>query len=226
MSTESLDSAGIRRAREDVSRVAARMVRTGLVINASGNLSVRVDGAVVISPRGAELESLAPEDCAVVSAAGDSLTDAQPSSETLMHLAVYAETGAAAALHTHSPASVAFTTVRDELPAIHYSMHVLGDTIRVAPYETFGTPALASGAATGIRDRTAVLLRNHGAIVVGDTLAQALQRCLLLEWLCDVYLRALAVGSPTLLSSEQLSEVRARTPQSYDELLASYRAEP
>ena len=39
--------------------------------------------------------------------------------------------------------ATALSCVVDELPCVHYSMLLLGGTVRVAPYATFGTPELA-----------------------------------------------------------------------------------
>ncbi len=49
-----------------------------------------------------------------------------PSSETPMHLAIYAAASAAAVVHTHSPEVVALSASRPELPAIHYAITALG----------------------------------------------------------------------------------------------------
>lgn len=64
---------------------------------------------------------------------------------------------------------------------------------------------------TFLRDRSAVIMGNHGAVTVADTLdrAHALAECL--EYLCDVHLRALATGLPVRTSaSEEIAAVGLR----------------
>ncbi len=132
-----------------------------------------------------------------------------PSSETPMHLAVYAATNAAAIVHTHSPEVIALSASRDELPAIHYAIGTLGGPVRVAPYARFGSAGLASAATQALTGRRAAILRNHGAITCGRTLAEAFDHALLLEWLAGVYRLALSYGEPRILSDAELDEVAA-----------------
>jgi L-fuculose-phosphate aldolase len=129
------------------------------------------------------------------------------SSELPLHLAVYGATDAAAVVHTHSPEVVALSAVRDDLPAIHYAITSLGGPVRVASYERFGSHRLAQAAVSALGGRSAVILRNHGAVSYGASLAQAYERALLLEWLARVYRMACSLGDPHILSAEELDEV-------------------
>jgi L-fuculose-phosphate aldolase len=134
-----------------------------------------------------------------------------PSSETPMHLAIYAATEAAAVVHTHSPEVVALSASRQELPAIHYAITGLGGPVRVAPYVRFGSAGLAAAAVAALDGRSAVILRNHGAVTYGSSLAQAYDRALLLEWLARTYRLALSYGEPSILSAAELDEVTAES---------------
>ena len=67
-------------------------------------------------------------------------------------------------MHTHSPEVIALSAGRDELPAIHYAITGLGGPVRVAPYVRFGSAGLAASAVTALDGRSAVILRNHGAV--------------------------------------------------------------
>jgi L-fuculose-phosphate aldolase len=97
--------------------------------------------------------------------------------------------------------------VLDELPAIHYAMADLGGPVRVAPYIRFGTGELAASAAAALAGRSAVILRNHGALTCGPTLARAYERARTLEWLARVYWYARLAGTPQTLSESALTEV-------------------
>jgi len=128
-----------------------------------------------------------------------------------MHLAVYRATDAEAIVHTHSPFVIALSTVLDELPAVHYAMAGLGGLVRVAPYARFGTRELADAAVAALAGRTAVILRNHGALTYGASLGQAYDRARTLEWLARVYWHARLAGDPRTLTVAQLDEVREAT---------------
>ena len=126
-----------------------------------------------------------------------------------MHLAIYAATQAGAVVHTHSPEVIALSATRKELPAIHYAITGLGGPVRVAPYVRFGSAGLAEAATEALDGRSAVILRNHGAVTYGRDLAQAYDRALLLEWLAQVHRLACSRGEPRILTEAELAEVTA-----------------
>ena len=96
------------------------------------------------------------------------------------------------------------------LPAIHYSIHRFGgDTVPVAEYERFGSDALADLVALALKDRRGALLRNHGAVTYGSSLAEAYDLAVLLEWLARIYWQAKQLGEPRLLTADQVEEVAA-----------------
>ena len=155
-------------------------------------------------------EDMGPDDVCVVRISDGALQSGKrPSSETPMHRAIYAQSSAGAIIHTHPLFVVAVSSVLDVLPAVHYAMAKLGGPIRVAPYARFGSKQLAAVAAEGIEGRTAVILRNHGALTYGDTLMEAYERALTLEWLASAYWHARTLGAPQLLDDQQLADVAA-----------------
>jgi L-fuculose-phosphate aldolase len=210
------DSDELQAARAQLVTYSARLLDDGLAVGSAGNMSVRVGEVVAITPSGIGYADMRPADVCLVTSAGSELTDEAgcvnqetPSTETPMHLAIYAATGARAVVHTHSPEVIALSASRDELPAIHYQITGLGGPVRVAPYVRFGSAGLAAAAVAALDGRSAVILRNHGAVTYGRDLAQAYDRALLLEWLARTYRLALSYGEPAILSAEALDEVAA-----------------
>jgi L-fuculose-phosphate aldolase len=192
----------------------------GLVVGTSGNVSVRDGDRVLLTPKGMALRELSADDIAVVNLAGEVLAGA-PTSELDLHLAVYRRYEAGAIVHTHAPRATAIACVLDELPVIHYQLLAMGGAIRVAPFAAFGTPELASAVADALDGRRAALLANHGAVTYAATLAGAVERAVLLEWACGVYLDAARVGAPRLLDEQQQAAVRESAARhSYRTLLA------
>lgn len=86
---------------------------------------------------------------------------------------------------------------------IHYQQLALGGATPVVPFYPLGTTELAEAVATALAGRQAALLANHGAVTHAPTLAQAVERALLLEWACGLYADAVALGRPRTLSTEQ-----------------------
>ena len=206
------DSDGLAAARAQLVSYSARLLADGLAVGSAGNMSVRIGDAVAITPSGIGYAEMRPEDVCLVAMDGTELDSSEtPSTETPMHLAIYAATKANAVVHTHSPEVIALSAGRDELPAIHYAITGLGGPVRVAPYVRFGSDRLAAAAVGALDGRSAVILRNHGAVTYGRDLAQAYDRALLLEWLARTYRMALCYGAPATLSAADLDEVTAET---------------
>jgi L-fuculose-phosphate aldolase len=204
-------SEGLATARRAVAACGRRMVADGLVLGTAGNLSVRVGDLVAVSPSGMPYHLVEPEDVCVVDLDGKRIDGPHaPSSETPMHLELYATTGAAAVVHHHGLHSAAVSTVLNELPPIHYYALRLGGPVRVARYATYGTPELARSVHAALEDRTAALMQNHGAVAYGATLDEAYDRAQLLEWLCALYTVASGLGSPRVLSDGELADVARR----------------
>ena len=204
-------------ARDDVVAAARRVSSEGLVHGTAGNLSVRVGDCVAVTATGAVLDTLTADQVVVVDRAGRVADgDLEPTSELALHVGVYDDTEAGAVVHCHAPAGTALSTVLTELPVIHYQQLLLGGPVRVAPYATFGTPELAAAVRAALDGRSAALMANHGSVAIGGSLSEALDRALLLEWLCRLYLDASVVGTPaTLDEKQQEAVVRAAVERRY-----------
>jgi len=194
-------------ARERVAQAARRLAAAGLVVGTAGNVSERTGESVAVTPTGAELRTLTASQVVVVDRDGEPVAgELVPTSELGLHLDVYRRYGAGAVVHTHAPFATALACVIDELPVVHYQMLALGGPIRVAPYATFGTPELAELTLEALDGRSAALMANHGAIAYGPDLDGATAQSELLEWACELYWRAAAVGHPRALDDAQQAE--------------------
>lgn len=198
--------------RQQVVEACQFLSRSGLVVGTAGNVSIRVDDLVVISPSGVDYEAMSARDVGIHDLDGNAVDAAlQPSSELALHLAVYRDSGHTAIVHTHAPASTAMSTVVDVVPASHYYTAMFGGGVRVAPYATFGTQQLADNVTAALADRTAALMGNHGAVLVGQALPKVLNLVPYLEYICDVQLRAMSSGLPVrVLDDDEITEVGRR----------------
>ncbi|MGP3638307.1 class II aldolase/adducin family protein [Streptomyces sp. 24-1644] len=201
----------IERAWGDVVATARRTASDGLVVGTSGNVSARVGDVVLVTPSGVPYDRLRPADAVGVDLEGRQvLGDLAPTSELPLHLAVYANTGAGAVVHTHAVHATAVSTLVPEVPLVHYAAAMLGGPVRTAAYARYGTRELAENMLTALRDRTGCLLQNHGTVTYGNTLDEAYDRTAQLEWLCRLWITASSVPGhrPTLLSHTQLRDVQ------------------
>jgi L-fuculose-phosphate aldolase len=205
------------REREQVAAACRRLAAEGLVLGTAGNVSARAGDRVAITPTGARLATLEPDQVTVVDLDGTVVAgDLAPTSELGLHLGVYHRFDAGAVVHTHAPMATALSCVVDELPCVHYALLALGGTVRVAPYRTFGTVELAAAVIDALDGRTAALMANHGALTYAADPDAAVESSLLLEWACTVYWRAAAIGHPRVLDQAERDDVvRVAIERSY-----------
>ncbi|RVU46140.1 class II aldolase/adducin family protein [Rubrivivax rivuli] len=209
-------------AREAAVAAVRRLDASGMNRGSTGNLSLRWvrleagaphDG-MLITPTGMGADDLRAQDLVWVAIEGQGdaprvVGDWQPSSEWHFHRAAYrARPDVQAVVHTHAPNATALACLDRPLPAFHYMVAIAGGVdVPLVPYNTFGTEALSQGVGQALRERDACLLAHHGLVSAARTLAQAMKVMQEIETLCEVYLKALAVGEPALLSAGQMSEV-------------------
>jgi L-fuculose-phosphate aldolase len=195
--------------RRQLVETAVAMNRRGINQGTSGNLSVRREDGMLITPSGMAYSTLEPDDIVLVDGAGQHHGPRLPSSEWRIHHDIYrARPDAAAVLHAHPRDCAALACLREPIPAFHYMVAVAGGRdIRCAPYATFGSQALSDHVLEALKDRQACLMANHGLLCLGQGLDQALALAIEVEQLAGTYLRCLAVGKPVILDDEEMDRV-------------------
>lgn len=197
-------------ARAAVITYCHRMQAEHLICATAGNISTRVPdepGLIAMTPTSMAYDSLEPEDICLVSVDGD-LVDGhrQPTSELPLHTLVYArrpEVGAV--IHTHSVAAMTMGVLGWDLPPILSGLiEAAGGDVRVAPYSSPGTTAVADDTTTALADRGACFMPHHGLLSVGVDLARAFLAASVTESAARVYLdaRAQRVEVPELPADE------------------------
>jgi L-fuculose-phosphate aldolase len=205
-------------ARSELVSCGRTLLARGLLSQTSGNLSIRVSpDEICITPSAMEYDRIDPADIVLVGTDGQ-VRDGQrtPSSETPLHRLVYeSRPDVSAIVHTHSPYATTVAILGLPIPAVHYMIARTRTTqIEVASYATYGTDALARN----VRDAfaapaLAVLLANHGLVAAGTSLQEAADVAEAIEMLARLYCQALAVGTPRVLSADQMAEVMAKYEQ-------------
>jgi L-fuculose-phosphate aldolase len=193
--------------RHALAEAGRRLADRGLVIGTGGNLSVRAGDLVAVTPTGGVLGELTAAQMTVIDLDGAVADgDLAPTSEVPLHLAIYRHTLAASVTHTHATTSTAIGLVADEIPLVHYTMLNLGGAVRVAPYACYGTQELADYVVQALEFKQAALMRNHGSIAIGSSLAKAVDNLELLEWAAQVYHQALLASAVTRRVPRELTQ--------------------
>ncbi|SBW03889.1 L-fuculose-1-phosphate aldolase [uncultured Alphaproteobacteria bacterium] len=195
--------------RYDLLRVASDLTRLGLNKGTAGNVSVRFEDGLLITPSGVPAARLSPALMVEIDGRGGFHGEAAPSSEWRFHRDIYAHRpDVGAVVHTHAPFCTALACQRRGIPAFHYMIAVAGGkTIRCADYATFGSQELSDAAVAALEGRRACLLANHGMIATGANLDAALKLAQEVEELAEQYWRVLQLGEPILIDDAEMDRV-------------------
>jgi ribulose-5-phosphate 4-epimerase/fuculose-1-phosphate aldolase len=189
----------------------------GYAHGSSGNLSVRVPDGILVTPTGSSLGRLDPARIAKVAPDGSLLGGDPPSKEAFLHLAMYARRPQAHAIvHLHCTCAVAVSCLahadpRNVLPPLT-AYHVMRvGTLPLLPYYRPGDRELAEAVGRAAASHRAVLLANHGPVVSGKTLDDAVDSAEELEQTAKLAL-LLAERATVPLSPAQVADLEAACP--------------
>lgn len=208
--------------RKEIVEFGKKMSSQGLSKGTSGNLSCYdpESGYMAIGPSGLGYFETEPEDVVVMDLNGNVVEGARkPSSEFDLHATVYKHhPEAKAVVHTHSTYCTTFACLRQPLKAVHYVICGAGvDEVPCAEYATFGTPELAANVGKAMGSSKALLLANHGLVTCGPNMGKAFGLATNLEFVAEMQWRAMAVGTPAVLTTKDMDDVRVRM-QSYGQV--------
>ncbi len=186
--------------------------RLGLNKGTAGNISVRCGDGFLISPTGIAYDKMKPEHIVAMNWDATFAGDVLPSSEWRFHRDILrARPDLNAIVHTHSTKATAVAILGKDIPAIHYVIAAAGGaSIRCAPYELFGSQALADRAVAAMDGRRACLLAHHGVIAAHGSIARALALAVTVEELAEQYLLCLPLGEPPVLDETQIAAALER----------------
>ncbi len=195
--------------RDQLLKTSQQLVVLGLNKGTSGNASVRCEGGFLVTPSGMKIEDMSSTSMVKMSWDGSFDANKKPSSEWRFHRDIMQNKPEInAIIHTHSMFATTLACLHKDIPPFHYMIAIAGgDTIRCADYALFGSQALSDHALAALIERKACLLANHGMIVLGRDLDDALAVTLEVENLCEQYWRTLQVGAPHLLTEAEMHAV-------------------
>jgi L-fuculose-phosphate aldolase len=200
--------------REQFVRACHTLSRGGLIAGQDGNVSVKLDnGHLLITPAGARKGEIDVDDLCEVSVDGTALAGrGAPSSEYRLHLAAYrARADVRAVVHAHPPTATGFAVAGRTIPDdVLPELVVLVGPVALAPFAMPGTDEVGAGTEPLFRTHDAILLANHGAVTVGVTLQQALDRMESLEHGARIIAAAERCGGVITLEQSVVAALRER----------------
>ncbi|MGD0750714.1 MAG: L-fuculose-phosphate aldolase [Anaerolineales bacterium] len=197
--------------RGSIVQYGRKLIDAQLTTGTGGNLSIynRAEGLVAIKPTGVAYFDMTPADVVVIDLGGTVLDGKlKPSSETLFHLSLYKfRLNINAVVHTHQVYATTIACLNWELPAVHYLVGLSGNKVPLAAYATYGSPELSENILQSIGNYNACLLANHGLVTVGVDIHAAFSTAEEIELVSRLYYQAKCIGSPVILSDEEMKEV-------------------
>ncbi|WP_421979302.1 class II aldolase/adducin family protein [Roseibium sp.] len=197
--------------REDIIARCREMNSSGINQGTSGNISVRYEDRMLISPSATPYDQMTPDMIASVGledTSGRYEGPLKPSTEWRFHQKLLrGRPDAGAVVHAHPTYCTTLAIARKEIPSCHYMIAAFGgNNVRCAGYATFGSEELSELAIDAMTDRTACLLANHGMIAIGENLAKAMWRAIELETIAKQYYLSLSIGGSVLLSDAAIDD--------------------
>ncbi|MCY3951287.1 MAG: class II aldolase/adducin family protein [bacterium] len=190
--------------RRSITVTMKRLSASSLMPASQGNLSARDadTGNVVITPHAYPYEDMTPDDLVVLAADGTQIDGRlDPSYDALLHLGVYAaRPEACAVLHTEPPYVNAFGALnRAILPVTTTGLKSANGSIPIMPFRHRRDEAFVAEMLEIMGDRHGVVWQNHGLLVVADTVENAAERTIGIEFNAQVMHLALRAGEPQTL---------------------------
>ncbi len=198
-----------------LSELAASLFARGFSVGSAGNISVRLPDGYLMTPTNSSLGRLDPARLSKLDAAFRHVDGDKPSKEVFMHRAFYrARPEAGAVVHLHSTQATAVACLPDVdrsnpiPPLTPYFVMRVGRRMPIVPYYRPGDAAMEPAIHAAALEARAVLLANHGPVVSGATLTDAVHAAEELEEAAKLFL-VLRGQSPRLLTPEQVGNLLA-----------------
>jgi ribulose-5-phosphate 4-epimerase/fuculose-1-phosphate aldolase len=201
--------------RDQIVLLAKSMFERGLTFGSSGNISARVDDGWLMTPTGSTMGTLDPSKISKLNNEGTHIQGDKPTKESFLHRVMYEQRpGTGAVVHLHSTHSVAVSCLVDidkknVLPPItaYYVMKI--GTLPLVPYFPPGDLNLAKAVSEMASDHHAVLLANHGPVVAGKSLEDAVYAMEELEETAKIFLMLKNMNT-SFLDDFQIADLKNR----------------
>lgn len=203
--------------RDDIARLAKSIFDRGLTFGSSGNISVRTEDGWLMTPTGSSMGAIDPAKISKLDRDGNHVAGDKPTKESFLHTAMYEQRpNAGAIVHLHSTHSVGVSCLadvnhEDVLPPLtaYYVMRI--GKLPLIPYFAPGDLKLADAVREMASDHHAVLLANHGPVVAGKSLTDAVYATEELEETAKLFLSLQGMKTRPL-TDEQVADLKKRFP--------------
>lgn len=197
--------------KKQISKTGSKLYKKGFASGCSGNISVKVDNNILITPSGFNLAEVEEEDVIVLDLEGNVICGShKASSEKKLHTEIYKiRPDINSVIHAHLPKCTAFSIAGIPLDKPIHSevVFTFPNGVPIAEYAMPSTDELAINTAKYFNNNDAVLMANHGAVVVGKDLREAYFKLETLEFYAELSLYTKILGNANELSKDQVNDL-------------------
>ena len=193
--------------KKKIVRIYKLLVELGFNIGSEGNISIRTENQILITPSGINSKNLSENNIALIDLEGKLKNNIRPSSETEMHLMIYKKRQKINAIvHTHSNWASILSCLRQKISSFHYMVAEFGgNDIKCSKYATFGSKKLAKNVFEASINRKGCIIANHGQICFGEDVDEALHLSIALEKLAKQFYFCLITNKTKNLTKKEMS---------------------
>jgi len=212
--------------RKELCRIGCLLVQKNLVAGPGGNISVRQNSWVYLSPSGFALDEIQPEEWVKVNIkTGKQEGKKRPTCEISMHLGIYlAREDIKAVVHTHPAITTGLVSAGVKLrPIFPDFVALLGPVIPIVDYVIPAGQTIRKAVVRVIRKANVVALKNHGAVCVGQNIYEAFTRAWLLEESARMLMASLIAGKVRYLTRKEIEGIENLEAENYRKTLLKNR---
>ncbi|MGK7868731.1 3-oxo-tetronate 4-phosphate decarboxylase [Falsiroseomonas sp. E2-1-a20] len=202
--------------RTQLCELAKSLFERGYSVGTAGNISVRLPDGYLMTPTNSCLGRLDPERISKLGPDWAHLSGDRPSKEVFLHRAVLdARPEAGAVVHLHSTHATAISCLAPEggdaeiPPLTPYFVMRIGRRLPCVAYYRPGDAAMEPAVHAAARESKALLLANHGPVVSGASLAEAVHAAEELEEAARLALLLRGVPGVRALNAAQVDDLLA-----------------
>ncbi|HNQ69116.1 MAG TPA: class II aldolase/adducin family protein [Bacteroidales bacterium] len=194
-----------------VAAIMRRLYKQNLTTSSGGNVSMKnSDGFVFITASRTDKSSIKWKDIIVIDSTGKNMTpDLKPSMETVMHLEIYkTRPDVFAIVHAHPVYASTFAVagIQPQSSFTGESRFILGEIV-MTNYKLMGSEELAHECAKSLEKSETAILKNHGAVCIGNSIFEAYNRMEVLEMTCKIHFNTLLINCCNVLSEKEVKKI-------------------
>ena len=195
--------------KQKIITIGYQLYSKDLTFSTSGNISVKTDNGILITGSGTVLGNLNEKDIVLIDENGKEISEGKASSEKMLHVEIYKKRpDIKAIIHTHPVHLTTFAVCHETLKEPIMSENILYfEDIPVAPYAMPSSMELVHNTVTYLDTRDVVMMANHGAVAIADTLDKAFLKMETAEYYAKVTLNTKIMGNPKNLSEKDVQDL-------------------